>query len=115
MQRLTRIPERVLIDEMDRARRREEDARRDHDRMARELGFERVRVRDLAAGDIVRQVERGTAKELLVEATEYRTDAVCSWWNVTLKDEDHGSHVRTFDEQDDPFVSRIVDYSTEAF
>ena len=47
------LPQRVLIDLMDTARRAEENARRQHDLIAEELGIERVRVNDVEKGDLV--------------------------------------------------------------
>ena len=95
------IPRRVLIDLMDHARRAEENARRQHDRIAYELGIERVRVDDLAEGDTV----EFAGLTYQVAGVQLYTDEIASWYRVTF-----GSDQSQFSESYDEgqFVTRVL-------
>jgi len=107
--RLTRIPERVLVEEMDRARRTAEQCTLTHDRIAYELGYERVRVNHIVSGDRLVYVERGQRQDRTVARVDHRVDDVSSVFYVTFD----GSAVRSFEDGD--FVSRVLPPINEAF
>ena len=114
MMRNKPFPERVLIEEMDRARRMAEDANRVHDTIAQELGFERVRICDVTAGDELAYVERGVRKWRTVEKIEERVDEIgTNWFAVGFRTDDHGAFVRNFEPHD--FVSRRLPEFEEPF
>jgi len=110
--RLARIPEYVLVDEMDQARRMAEASDRIHDRIAYELGFERVRVNHVASGDRLVYTERGLRSTRLVNKVEHRHDEVSSWFVVSVSDDENGNYDITC--EDGEFVSRRLE-NTDAF
>lgn len=107
--RLTRIPERVLVEEMDRARRTAEQCTLTHDRIAFELGYERVRVNHIVSGDRLVYVERGQRQDRTVAKVDHRVDDVSSVFYVTFDDETWLSF------HDDNFVSRVLPTNPEPF
>ena len=111
--RLTPSQERIWVEEMDSARIMAEQADRMHDRMAYELGYERVRINHVEMGDALRHYERGQAAYRTVEKIEHRHDEVSSWFAVLYQCEEHGSVVMTYD--DGEFVSRRLPETDEPF
>jgi len=103
------IRERVRIEEMDRAQIRAEQAKIDHDRIAFELGYERVRVNHIVSGDRLVYVERGQRADRTVAKIDHRVDDVSSVFYVTMDD----SAVRSYEDGD--FVSRVLPDTPEPF
>lgn len=85
--RLATIPEWVLVQEMDRARRVADDATRLHDTLAAELGFDRVRISDVKPGDVIASTSTGSWYP--VESIDQKVDrsGIASWFVVTFADQ----------------------------
>lgn len=90
-------PHRVMVDLMDRAVRMAEDAKRMHDLLAFEVGFDRVRISGIEPGDEIPTTGGDFAE---VEKIRLVVDEIASWFEVTYT----SGVVETFD--DGQLVSR---------
>lgn len=79
-QTFVHLPERVVVDEMDRARRLIEDAERIHDTLACEVGYDRVRIEKVRSGDVIRDKGRWEGVSSIVQFVE--PDGFDSGWRV---------------------------------
>lgn len=106
------VPEHVLVGLMDLARRAEHTARLQHDRIAYEVGFERVYPDQLQDGDVLVTHRHSGAFEREVVGVQKYTDQVSTWFRVTLAD-DKTQETVTF--EDTEYVSRRLPTITEPF
>lgn len=107
--------QRLLIDEMERAVRRAEDADRTVNRIAAELGYQRVRVNDVEPGDRLvfwQHHVQGDRVVTDVEQVVYDPPGEARF-RVSLSSASHGNVVEWFD--DGEFVSRLIPDTQEAF
>lgn len=107
--------QRLLIDEMERAVRRAEDADRTVTRIAAELGYERVRVNDVELGDRLvfwQRHVRGDRVVTGIDQVVYDPPGEARF-RVSLASASHGNVVEWFD--DGEFVSRLIPDTQEAF
>jgi len=100
------LPEYVIIEEMDGALRRSEDAMRTHDRWAFELGFERVRINKIRVGDDIRH--NGDWYE--IASVDHKTDDVSSLYHVQFT---AGPPDAIYEDGD--IVSRYLPTTDDAF
>jgi hypothetical protein len=102
------IPEWLVVEEMDRAKKLAEDATRVHDVLAAEMGYERVRIEAVQPGDVL-------VRQSLREVTERHTeveDGGYDHWVVSFTD---GGSLTFFPLE---FVSRqlpVTDPESEPF
>ena len=103
------IPEYVIVREMDRAIQMAEDAKRLHDQLAAEIGYERVRVNHVVAGDKLRNVTTWAT----VAGIRRHVDAsgVEMWYVDLLGDGDGWAEL--FD--DGELVSRLLPDTADVF
>lgn len=108
--RTTTIAHHVLTQQMDRARRMEEDARRLHDQLAHEVGYERVRVDQVKPGDVIESNMTGVAYEVRSIGRRVDSSGIGETWEVAFAD---AGGVVAYDEGQ--FVTRYLPQDLEAF
>lgn len=104
------LPEWLVVQEMDRQHRIIDAARMTHDQLAREVGFERVRIEDVIDGG--EDTIRVDGEWMTVLCRQRYVDPPGSWWRVTVcSDTDQ----RTISVDEGEFVSRQLPNIDEAF
>ena len=109
------IPEYVIVREMDRAVQLAEDAKRLHDELAAELGFERVRINNVDVLDKLKVIDAQDRPVVVEVVNKYRTvdPSGVELWHVDLFDPDVGPWGELYD--DGELVSRLLPPENDVF